>query len=95
MPVYLAYEKCKNVFLCPADGRKFSVFELEVITEKGKLLFAAGLLNELDHIIGSNMIMEFESELELSNYLEQEPYVKDKVWNEIKVYPAKVAPFCL
>jgi predicted dehydrogenase len=38
VPVYLNYEKCKNVFLCPADGRKYGVFEMSIFTEKGKIL---------------------------------------------------------
>lgn len=61
----------------------------------GKLLFAAGLLNEQDQMIGSNMIMEFEDKRELDQYLKNEPYIKGNVWEKIKVFPAKVAPFCL
>jgi predicted dehydrogenase len=38
VPVYLNYEKCKSVFLCPADGRKYGVFEMSIFTEKGKIL---------------------------------------------------------
>jgi len=63
--------------------------------KKGKLLFAAGLLNEKGQMIGSNMIMEFESKLELDEYLKNEPYVKGKVWEKIKVITAKVLPFIL
>ena len=39
VPAYLSYEKCNNVFLIPADGRIGSVFDLDILTEKGRLLF--------------------------------------------------------
>ncbi len=63
--------------------------------KKGNLLFAAGLLNEQDQMTGSNMVMEFESKFELDEYLRAEPYIKGNVWEKVKVFPAKVAPFCL
>ena len=63
--------------------------------KNGKLLFAAGLLNEQGQMIGSNMIMDFDSKSELDEYLKNEPYVKGNVWEKIKMFPAKVAPFCL
>jgi len=83
-----------------ALNRRMSVREdhLQLAQEnhnKGNLLFAAGLLNEQDQIIGSNMIMEFETKFELDEYLRNEPYIKGNVWEKVKVYPAKVAPFCL
>ena len=61
----------------------------------GKLLFATGLLNEQDQMIGSNMIMEFDSKSELDEYLKNEPYVKGNVWEKVKVFPANIASFCL
>lgn len=83
-----------------ALNRRMSVREdhLQLAKEnhnKGSLLFASGLLNEQDQMIGSNMIMEFETKFELDEYLRNEPYIKGNVWEKVKVYPAKVAPFCL
>ncbi len=63
--------------------------------KNGKLLFATGFLNEQSQMIRSNMIMEFDSKSELDEYLKNEPYVKGNVWKKIKMFPAKVAPFCL
>jgi len=83
-----------------ALNRRMSVREdhLKLAKENqknGLLLFAAGLLNEEDQMIGSNMIMEFESKKDLEEYLKNEPYVKGNVWDKIKVIPAKVPPFIL
>jgi uncharacterized protein YciI len=63
--------------------------------ENGHLLYAAGLLDENGQMIGSNMIMEFVSRAALDNYLENEPYVKGKVWEEVDVFPALVPNFCI
>ena len=37
-PVYLEYKYCPHVFLCPVDGRDYAVFDIEIFTEKGKIL---------------------------------------------------------
>jgi len=36
--VHLIYENCPHVFLCPVDGRDYAVFDIEIFTEKGKIL---------------------------------------------------------
>jgi hypothetical protein len=40
-PVHLAFEKCKNVTLHPVDGRKYSVFEIDIYTEEGRFVFSS------------------------------------------------------
>lgn len=37
--VSLEYERCLNVFLTPADGRRFSVFEVDILLERGRIVF--------------------------------------------------------
>jgi predicted dehydrogenase len=34
---HLAYEYCPHVFLCPADGRKFAIFDFEILFETRKI----------------------------------------------------------
>jgi len=36
---YLSFEKCKNVFFIPVDGGAYSLFEIDVLTEKGRFQF--------------------------------------------------------
>jgi uncharacterized protein YciI len=62
---------------------------------EGKLLFAAGILNDDGKMIGSNMIFEFPTHGDLDDYLKIEPYVFGKVWQRIEVNQCQVAPFCL
>ncbi len=61
----------------------------------GKLLFAAALTDKEDHMIGSVLLFQVESEREIEAYLAQEPYVAGNVWRSIEVRPCKVPPFVL
>ena len=37
--VHLSYEKCKNIFMIPSDGNKFSIFEIDIIGSRKRLKF--------------------------------------------------------
>ncbi len=37
--VHLEYESCPHVFLTPADGRQFSIFEVDILLEGGRIIF--------------------------------------------------------
>jgi predicted dehydrogenase len=37
---YFAFEKCDNVTFHPVDGRKYSIFEIDIWTECGRFVFA-------------------------------------------------------
>jgi len=52
-----------------------------------KVLCAGGITNDEGTPIGSFLIMEFPSRALLDQYLETEPYVTEKVWQNIKVEP--------
>jgi predicted dehydrogenase len=38
VPIWMSYEKCPNIFMVPVDGRKAACFEMEIITEQGKIV---------------------------------------------------------
>lgn len=60
-----------------------------------KALYVAALVDEAGKMIGSVMIVEFESEDALrEEWLSKEPYVVGNVWAEVKIEPCKVPPFC-
>lgn len=37
---WLEFDKCPHVFLSPCDGRQYKVFQLEIMTEKGKIILS-------------------------------------------------------
>ena len=49
------------------------------------VLCAGGILDEEGQMIGSLLVMEFESRAELDAYLASEPYVCEHVWERIEV----------
>lgn len=51
----------------------------------GKVICAGGILDEEGKPAGSVLILDFASRDRLEAYLEHEPYVREKVWQDIRV----------
>ena len=49
------------------------------------IVCAGGLLDENGQMKGSALIMDFENRKELDDYLANEPYAVEKVWEKIEV----------
>ncbi len=54
------------------------------------IISAGGLLDEDGKMKGSALIMDFESRKELDEYIENEPYVLENVWEKIVIEPINV-----
>ena len=52
---------------------------------KGKILCAGGLLDEEGKMKGSTLVIDFESEDALKEYLKSEPYIAEQVWEDVEV----------
>ena len=52
---------------------------------KGKVLCAGGLLDEEGKMKGSVLVLEFPDRAGLDEYLESEPYIREKVWEKVEV----------
>ena len=52
---------------------------IQKVKENGRVICAGGLTAEDGHLIGSFLIMEFESREKLDEYLKTEPYVTANV----------------
>lgn len=52
---------------------------------KKHVLCAGGLLDEAGKMKGSLLVMEFETREELDNYLANEPYVLEHVWERMEI----------
>ena len=60
------------------------------VKEKGSVVCAGGITNEEGLPIGSFLILEFASRDLLDEYLANEPYVIEKVWQNIQVNTCNV-----
>ena len=60
---------------------------------KEHILCAGGMLDKDGKMMGSLLIMEFESRDQLDEYLLKEPYVVEHVWERIEVEQMNVVIF--
>jgi hypothetical protein len=67
----------------------------DAMRKEKKLLYAAAILDENENMIGSIMTVDFSSRKDLDNWLENEAYVKNDVWQDIVVHPCKIPPMFL
>ena len=54
------------------------------------IICAGGLLDDEGKMKGSLMVMEYESRKDLDDYLENEPYMLEHVWEKVEIEPINV-----
>lgn len=88
----IAYDK-KDVLDKRLAVRDLHVKGAKDYMQRGNIL-QAGALIEDDKMVGSTLFVEFKTKDELDLWLENEPYVKNGVWDmeKIKILPIKVLP---
>ena len=57
---------------------------------RGRVLCAGGLLDGDGWMKGSVLIMDFDDESLLDEYLRAEPYIAEGVWEKVEVQPMNV-----
>ncbi|OGU57032.1 MAG: hypothetical protein A2V66_05575 [Ignavibacteria bacterium RBG_13_36_8] len=81
--------------------RRMSVHDSHVNLAKEMLdskrwLYAAGILDDNEKMIGSMVVCEFESRAQLEEeWFKKEPYILEDVWKKIKIHRAHVPSFLL
>lgn len=80
-----------------APGRRLAARELHLagiksLKEQGRILFAAARLDATQKMIGSLLIADFPSRDALNDWLKNEPYVLQNVWQRVEIEDCKVAP---
>lgn len=63
---------------------------IQKVKEDGNVVCAGGLLDDGGRMIGSFLVMEFDSRERFDEYLRTEPYVTGDVWRDIKVETCNV-----
>ena len=58
----------------------------------GNMRMGTAILDDAGKMIGSCIIAEFPSRVELNAWLSDEPYIVQKVWDEVQVQDCKIAP---
>jgi uncharacterized protein len=71
--------------------RPFHLEGVKKLKEKGNFIIGGAILNDDGKMIGSTMILQFEDPKELQDWIDQEPYIQQKVWEKFEVKPFRVA----
>jgi uncharacterized protein len=80
-----------------APARRLAVRDKHIalgdkLVAEGKMLYGTAILDENGTMIGSMLILEYDSRSELDNWLEIEPYMTGDVWHDIQIRPVRVGP---
>ncbi|MGN8071959.1 YciI family protein [Mucilaginibacter sp. SG564] len=73
------------------DVRPHHLDGVRVLKANGNYIEGGALLNDEGNMIGSVMIMQFETDEALEAWKQNEPYITQKVWESVDVKPFKVA----
>ena len=61
------------------------------LKEKGQFLMGGALLDPEGNMMGSMLIIDMETESQLNEYLESDPYIVQGIWDKIDVKPFRQA----
>jgi len=61
------------------------------LKKNSNFVFGGAILNDEGKMIGSVMVMQFETEEQLENWKQTEPYITQKIWERYEIRPFKVA----
>lgn len=61
------------------------------LKSQNNFIVGGAMLDDNDKMIGSAMIVQFETTDDLNEWLAEEPYINGKVWDSYEVIPFRVA----
>jgi uncharacterized protein YciI len=61
------------------------------LKSNGNFILGGAMLDAQGKMIGSMMVVQFDTREQLQQWLDQEPYITGKVWERIDIRPFKVA----
>ncbi|GAB3109572.1 hypothetical protein GCM10027160_08800 [Streptomyces calidiresistens] len=64
----------------------------EKMMTDGSFLFGGGILDGAGKMVGGVLIVDFETREEIDEWLKNEPYIINKVWDRVDVHPFLVPP---
>ena len=75
------------------ESREAHIEGARKLMSEGKIIDAGALIED-DIMVGSTLFVDFENDEEIDEWLLNEPYVKNNVWNmdEFQMVPMKLLP---
>ncbi|WP_419800791.1 YciI family protein [Mucilaginibacter sp.] len=81
----------ENAFERRMAARPAHLQTVKKLKSKDHYVIGGAMLNEEGKMIGSTMIVQFETPENLQEWLQNDPYITEKVWDRIEIKPFKVA----
>lgn len=75
------------------QARQAHLENVKQLKSKGRYFIGGAILNDVGKMIGSTMIVQFETPEALQEWLNDDPYITSQVWDRIEIKPFKVAEF--
>lgn len=63
----------------------------KALKASGNFVVGGAMLNDEGKMIGSTMIVQFETDEEMEAWKQNDPYITQNVWESVEVKPFKVA----
>jgi uncharacterized protein len=75
------------------EARDAHIEGAKKLMAEGKIIDAGALIED-DTMVGSSLFVDFENDDEINEWLENEPYVQNNVWDmdEFQIVPVKLLP---
>ncbi|EHQ28980.1 YCII-related protein [Mucilaginibacter paludis DSM 18603] len=61
------------------------------LRQTGNYILGGAILDDHGRMIGSTMVLQFDSDGQLEAWKKQEPYITQHIWEKIEIRPFKVA----
>ena len=74
-----------------AAARPAHIEGAQSLKENNNVLIGGAILDGDGNMIGSSLVVEFEDRAALDEWLDNDPYVTDGVWQDISVMPFRTA----
>jgi uncharacterized protein YciI len=64
---------------------------IQPLVDAGTILVGGAILDETGTMVGSVILADFPSRVELDTWLDRDPYITGGVWQQVEVAPFRVA----
>ncbi|MDT3404888.1 YciI family protein [Mucilaginibacter terrae] len=64
---------------------------VKILKSNNNYVVGGAILNDAEQMIGSVMIVQFETDEQMQKWMNNDPYVTGKVWDKIDVKPFRQA----
>lgn len=73
------------------SARPLHFEKAKALKASGNFILGGAILDDAGRMKGSMMVVQFESDLALQAWMDEEPYILGNVWQQVDIKPFRVA----